>query len=527
MPSNVKVLTIKFIVWTSVLATSVASSLSVMMFLPALPTLWSYLFNADALFLPALWEHLFVQNGSWTSWYPSVVGFYFPDMIVAFFSHVISDRPDYAVYVFFTLQQLMLGLAFSVFLRGKNSDRLSSAVTALAPAILASLIFIHLNLVEMNVIDPGASVFVLGPLMVSAHHTGTIFSTLLSFYLFLRWEREQKGFWLFSWILLSIVAVASDKLYVVSALGPVLAYGALKVFFKKMIAARFLKTVLLSILAAVMGHQLWILIGWWHRPAGVSVKFATMTEIVRSFEGLLHDGRLFFDYEWLCISMPVVLGLYLLTLNFLRWIKEKDSDSQFDAGVLVFFGVALPLLATVFKGLYSDLTTFRYLESLVVLPIFWTWGWIVRRQSRRFLTTALLTVLALAISTQYMSYSRYGKEISAGHYPPIAACLDALPEVHDGSLQYGYADYWNTKPIRILSKKTLRVAQLSNDAKDVHWISSDHWSTEVNSAVASGSKFFVVTTRLDNAAIEKRFGSPQRQATCSAEQVSIFNTRSR
>jgi hypothetical protein len=252
-----------------------------------------------------------------------------------------------------------------------------------------------------------------------------------------------------------------------------------------------------------------------------------MTEIMRSFERLLDDGRLFFDYEWLCISIPVVLGLYLLTLNFLRWIKEKDSDSQFDAGVLVFFGVALPLLATVFKGLYSDLTTFRYLESLVVLPIFWTWGWIVRRQSRRFLATALLTVLALAISTQYMSYSRYGKEISEGYYPPITACLDALQEVHDGSLQYGYADYWNTKPIRIFSKNKLHAAQLSSDASDVHWISSDHWSTEVNSAVARGSKFFVVTTRLDNAAIEKRFGSPQRQVTCSTEQVSIFNTLSR
>lgn len=527
MPSNFKALTINLVVWTSVLVTTITSGLAVVMFLPALPTFWSYLFNADALFLPALWEHLFVQNGSWTSWYPSVVGFYFPDMLVAFFSHVISDRPDYAVYIFFTLQQLMLGLAFSVFLSGKNSNRLSLAVKTLAPAILAGLIFVHLNLVRRNAIDSGASVLVLGPLIASAHHTGTIFSTLLSFYLFLRWEREPGRFWLLSWFLISLVAVASDKLYVVSAIGPVLAYGAFKVILKKMIPALFLKTVFLSILAVVLGHQLWILIGWWHRPAGVSGKFAKMTEIMTSFERFIHDGSLFFSYEWLCISIPAVLGLCLLALDFSRWLKEKDSNTQLDAGVLVFFGVALPLAATVLKGLYSDLTTFRYLESLIVLPIFWIWGCMVQRQTQRLLAASLVVIFLLAMIALNMANSDYGKEISAGYYPPITACIDTLPEVHDGSLQYGYADYWNTKPIRVFSKNNLRVAQLSSDASDVHWISSDHWSTEVNSAVASGSKFFVVTTRLDNAAIEKRFGSPQTHVTCSAEQVSIFNRQSR
>ena len=190
----------------------VMTGLTIILFLPASPDLWSYLFNSDALFLPALWRHLFEDKGAWATWYPSVVGFYVPDMIIYSVSESFTARPDYAVYLFFILQLLMMGLAFAVLMKKPKADPASDAANALAPYFLTILILIHLVAINFNRGEKATTSLIVGPLIAPAHHTGTIISTLLGFFLTLRMERDARTIWPIAWASLGVVAVASDKL---------------------------------------------------------------------------------------------------------------------------------------------------------------------------------------------------------------------------------------------------------------------------------------------------------------------------
>jgi hypothetical protein len=114
------------------------------------------------------------------------------------------------------------------------------------------------------------------------------------------------------------------------------------------------------------------------------------------------------------------------------------------------------------------------------------------------------------------------KEFSAGYYPPLVACLDEVSGSADGLTRHGFADYWNTKPIRIFSRNNLKVAQLNASGIDEHWISSDTWTNEVNQAAKSGQSIFIVTTRLDDLALKRRFGSPTKELICAGERVNLY-----
>ena len=501
----------------------VMTGLTFVLFLPASPDLWSYLFNADALFLPALWRHLFEDQGSWATWYPSVVGFYAPDMVIFFASQIFTDRPDYAVYLFFIAQLILIGFSFALLLRKPQTDVASNAVTALAPAFLTILIFIHVVAIVFVGGQLANTTLIVGPLITPAHHTGTIITTLLGFFLALRIEREPRAIWLVTWVSLGVLAVASDKLYIPSALGPILVYGILKVIRKQITYTAMLRAIFLSGLVIVLGHQLWILIGWWHRPAGVDGKIALPSEMLISISQIIRDSQILLTPEWLCISIPMAIGFILLSLDLWRWMRNKNPSHDLNVAVLVYLGAILPLIATIMKGFYSGPTTFRYIESIVMFPIFWTWYRYTNRLTPFIISRYLLPSVVLASTLCVLLVgARNWREFSGGYYPPLVACLDKMSGSAAGFPRNGFADYWNTKPIRIFTRNNLKVAQLNASAKDEHWISSDTWTKEVNIAAKSGETIFIVTTRLDDLALKRQFGPPRKELICAGERVNIY-----
>jgi hypothetical protein len=203
--------------------------------------------------------------------------------------------------------------------------------------------------------------------------------------------------------------------------------------------------------------------------------------------------------------------------------SEKPSHAL-NVSILIYFGATFPLIATILKGFYSDPTTFRYFESAVVFPIFWTWRWCVQKISPVIKSRHLLrSVLVISTLCALIFGVRNWREVSDGYYPALIDCLDKMSESDDQFPRYGHADYWNTKPIRIFSRNNLKVAQLNANGHDGHWISSDTWSDEVRLATQSGKPAFIITTRLDDSFLKHRFGIPTKEVICAGEQVHIYN----
>ncbi|NPC87214.1 hypothetical protein HPC49_54685, partial [Pyxidicoccus fallax] len=68
-------------------------------------------FNADALYLPALYRDIVGLGGSWSGWRLTPAPYFFPDMPLYFASEALSGSLTRGVLVFAAAQLVLLALA--------------------------------------------------------------------------------------------------------------------------------------------------------------------------------------------------------------------------------------------------------------------------------------------------------------------------------------------------------------------------------------------------------------------------------
>ena len=435
-----------------------------------------------------------------------------------FLAQLIVARADYAVYLFFFMQFISLGIFFAFLVRDDQAPSSSLIETALSPALLI-LVSTLTGMTIADTSDINAAILVFNPLVASVHHTGAIVATLLSFVLALRYEQKPVKKYLLYWTVLSILTVASDKLYIVTAIVPTLCYFFLLTVRRKFapkIFGRFLGMGILSILA---GHQLWIAIAA-HRPAGVGSSLAQLSEIAKAMELFAQDSQVFARPAWWFLSLLICFGLLILISDVYQWWRNIKTERCGSGAALLLMSVLVTPAAAFLKGLYDGLTMFRYLEVLIIFPVFWAWFWLIRRLRAKQVAAVSMVMFVLCLGVAFANGWSYWQRIILGYKTPLIACLEHA--ARERNVQFGYADYWNTKPLRLFSKPALAVAQLNDKAADEHWISSDSWSHEVKAARDSGKSFFIVMTRLNEGAVRKRFGSSREEIHCETERVLFF-----
>lgn len=177
-----------------------------------------YFFNSDSLYIPALYNDLFREGGSFWDWFLTPAPYFFPDMFLYAIAAVFHNSHYDAIATFGTLQILStLVLSFFIF---KNFFK--NTFSLLLCALLSILI------VPLVIQNLGAFKY----LSFSAFHYGATLSALLCilislWFLRLSSQKNNKAKKYFLLLMISIVAgisISSDKLFLLIFCLPVFLY---------------------------------------------------------------------------------------------------------------------------------------------------------------------------------------------------------------------------------------------------------------------------------------------------------------
>jgi hypothetical protein len=497
-----------------------------------------FLFDSDGLFLPALYEDLFVDGYPWSGWRFPPAPYYFPDMAAFFALRAAIPSLPWAVLAYAALQLLLLvaGLhaVSSAWLGGRH--RAAQGLLTLAVALLAQLYAAgHFRPLEFFV--------------VSAHHGGAACLAFAGLALLLHLlSRPWRPWSLGALALLGALAAASDKVFLAMFTGPALAaLGVLAVL------GRLPWRRALALGALVLAPQAAVLLA--ERLLTVSVTadtyFVPDPERSRAAAQALQEtlGR------W--ARGPELLPLLAWGVGLLLALRTLLS-----AGVHALLGVRAlrallgprapaagggPGTAAVAYAAFS-------VASLAPVPVVVATGNFVHDRDFRYLLVALLAPLLLPVFTAGarlavagpVRWARgpvaalgVGLAVAPGlarplvpaapvedYYPEALRCLDAVA-AKDG-LALGVGGYWHAKSTTYLSRSGVRVLQFDGFAL-YHWINNREWYVQAprGAATLPAFDFALVDGALPADALLKHAGPPDHTHRCGPAEVWVYGEASR
>jgi len=429
------------------------------------------LFNADLLYLPALYRDVVVNSGSFFDWFLTPAPYYFPDMPLYFLSNLLTGNYYYAIPLFMTLQSLLLLLVLYRIYRLFFEQELSLTLTALLFA------FLHLY--------PS---IVTHFMHASGIHYGEFLSGLYLLYMVL-WTLKEKTlhplvlFLLFALVLLT---TASDSLFLLHFILP------LSLSLMILWATRYtdIKTLLsllfLFALAVKLGKKLNHLIAvngsLWYK--------VNIDTSLQSDHGLLsgnniHALKEIFATAYTQHTSTFVLGMLVLAAALASLLLKKRLATLYErydsTKLLIFLSLFLLLMSAgslYVLSLSRVPAVPRYMIPffelpILLLPIYLGFLGLFKDHYKNRLLLGILSLLLLAGLVLHAKHKLKDIRFKTDYYPPITQCIDRF--VRETGAKNGISTYWNAKPIYMSSKEGVTLAQVKGDLKPVQHICSNRW----------------------------------------------------
>jgi len=432
------------------------------------------LFNADLLYLPALYRDIVVEGGSFSDWFLTPAPYYFPDMPLYFLSNFVTGNYYYAIPLFMTLQSLLLLFVLYGIYRLFFERELSLTLTALLYAFLhlyPSIVthFIH----------------------ASGIHYGEFLSGLYLLYLVLWVLKKQR---LQPLVLLLIFALlllttASDSLFLLHFVLPLSLSLAILWTIKYTDLKTLLTLLFLFLLAVKLGKKLNHFIAvngslWYQVNIDTSLQ---------NSHGLLSGNNInalkeIFVTAYSQHTLAFILGMLVLAMALVSLLLKRRLPLLYDRydseNLLHFLSLFLLLMSTgslCVLSLSRVPAVPRYMIPffelpILLLPIYLGFLGLFRNQhTNRVLLggLSLLLLVGLALHTRpILKQSKFKTD----YYPPITQCIDRF--VKETGARNGISTYWNAKPIYLSSKEGVTLAQVKGNLKPVKHICANRWFKE-------------------------------------------------
>lgn len=401
-----------------------------------------WIFNADYLFVPTLFQDVIVNGNSISDWYITPAPYIFPDILFYIpIQFVISDF-RWAILIYSLLQYLviliLLRQCIKLIYPNLSTDIITVSNVLMALFILSGIIW------DDNLTG--------GLILTISSHTGAFVCTLLAFYLMLKYLQYNKIKYVASYALVTSISLVSDRLLIFMFYFPVvllLLYVSFSQFKKKAIVV--LVTTFASFALGILLYKalkLYI----------VSIPPATQTSMSSSITNYTNHISSYFTSFHL-MSVILVLSLISFFTNILFLIKKHQEGNILAASFHIFvLSLFLSLtLGTVLLGFYKGADCMRYnihgyYVLIFTLPLT-TISNLKVKQLRiiGFCSIAILSLTILAIRDTYnfnMGLKRFNN-----FSPYITQLIDKSP----APLKSGISDYWTSKHITAFSEKNIKV----------------------------------------------------------------------
>lgn len=392
----------------------------------------------------------------------------------------------------------------------------------------------------------GGQTFVWPTLVAS--HAAQILLALLAFWLAAAIAADARGtsVWRSAGLTLLVFAGSfSDPIFVEMTCVPLLAVCVLLPFNRVRSRATIAGCVLVGFFAARWSLRLLHAQGGFESvPLGI--QFAAFDQLSAHLQFFFHSLLKLFGADFTGIvltgeiSNPAFVSLLRLPFlaalafalvgtggEFLKrcrtWPRtERDGSAADFLDFLLLFGFVLSASAVIVTTAIVDLTHVRYfLPSAVFGSI------LLARKCAESRLFSVYGVMAFAGSALFLSH-----EIRQGPSEPVMAeseIVDLAETLQSLGLHHGYAGYWQSSIVSVLSKQDIRVLALNFDGKGIfRWFTNMDWYGDA--AAHWRDRIFVVGTEggsavpaLPQEVVVAEFGKPEWIAKSGPLVINIYD----
>jgi hypothetical protein len=458
--------------------------------------------NADALYLPALFDDLHRGLDALRGWHLTPGPYVFPDMLAYGLADLASGDFRQALGLNAALQlalYLLLGAAVHHSAGGRSAP---AAVAGLA--LLLAVLFGF----GWGVAGVYALYWVVYP-AVTTFHFGAILVAAAVLALLLR-QLDRPGAWpLAGMAVLILAGVLSDSFVLPYAAAPALTLALLSVPAPRTRRAAVAAAVVIggAVLAAVL-LQGWInpLNGIYRRQLDLGIGYG-----LSRLGGVLwraDAAELAVNLGFVAFALLPVIRTVLVLRRLAAGIREIAPSDRI--AIFVASSSLATLAAVVLFGIFRDEAFLRYFQPWLFLTALW----LAHRAAARlgsWRRTAPVGVAATVLLVIAAGLWARPDQLAARFDPPAAlACFD-----HSGPVA-GLAGYWWTKPLVLHSGRRIQVVQVARDGAPYHWIVNQDWGGRDWAGGDGAPAFsFILMQGLNARAIIARYGMPDRVDPCA------------
>lgn len=487
-----------------------------------------FVYNSDSLYLPALYADV-VNGNNLSQWNLPPSSYIFPDALLFFAASAMTPSLQAATLAFGITQYLIFALGLMLLAK----QILPRPYRSLGPGLIAlsSNCFI-LSLKNLE--------FYSQMIFVSAHHFGVVMITPYVLAITCKEISESSMSIRLICILcaLSFLTTLSDWLYLIQVAVPLAASLAIFQRLKKIDLRRALVIACALIAPSLFGLGASLLYIWNH-PQLVTY-MQRLQPIDSSFRQLATSLTSIPPYH--AILAIIFLGICTfivaktLTPIFLHKAPVVDSDGAL-LPIYFFVAFSVNVAAVTASGIFADRDGFRYFLPVLILSGFWGLPFIVTIPETKSLDRivekrlhplftvkfewAVAGALGVGIFLTWSAIDWQG--FIFDYYPGYIQCINEKTSTL--GIKYGIANYWQARPISLLSQSNLHVVQVNRDLSPYHWINnSAEYAIKPEFVVIDSSFPEDYPFRLDENLITSRFGKPDAAFRCDRSIIVVYRS---
>ena len=444
--------------------------------------IWMF-FNSDTLYLPSIYIDLLADRSGIQGWHLNSAPNFFPDMAIYFVMMALLKKITLTSFFFSILQITLLMVLINRFLKSIDPD-----------FKLETLILVNFSiLLLLFSAASGENLNFPFQILIPSYHCGFFINVFLAAIPGFHYIRTGKPFALVVTAVVVMLAILSDRIFLIGFVFPLLIVGLVSVL-KKNSEKRYFLLMAVVVFSCLFGLQIfkWMeksQVVFFFSTAGKMYAFENMTD---SFHNLMkHMAQIIREYplqRWLVIFsflFALVAPVYLIyhLVSFFKDRLDTVRKNQYRLTLFLFVFTLSIFFIPVINGYYPGPAAIRYNFSALIigsagffylLQLFFD-GFGLFRQISKYLILVLSGVLLILILRTWIH-----EDISGGvrsfinHYPDKSRVLDSLKEPY--GLKYGLSNYWHAKHSTYFSKKGIRVYSVHDeDLKPYYHVTNQNW----------------------------------------------------
>jgi hypothetical protein len=432
---------------------------------------FSIFFCTDTLYLPSIYKDLFIDHNSLQGWHFNPSPNIFPDMIFYFLLNAITSDFIIASFVFALLQYLFfIYLIFRLF---KAIDLPNTKLITTISSLLLLLFF----MVTFYSNDFSFTFY----LVSNSYHTGAFLMSLLCTILTIEYLKYNKTKTLIIIGIISLLCVASDRLFVVLYSIPWLLFMVM--YLKLENHKRLIWINCVNVAAVALGmlafhymdNNKYIFID---KPNRI-MEYKYHTESFNLLMSQMYNYLKDWNYKSLIIIISSLTFLSIIVISIKKLFSQKKFTLKHSYYVFSIIFTLVVFLAPVINGSYTGYDTFRYniyvfylliinfgviiylfIEKINIIPV-------------KFINGLIIILLFLASFNIVKQYSNKGLKDYFTYYPKYVRSIDSISKRE--KLYCGLGNYWKAKVVTMFSKNNVRVYTSINALSLWDHVMNDNW----------------------------------------------------